>query len=219
MLRAVPRTLSRALQALLLSVAVAATLVWAQSYFIPGRIEFHRWTGWWGHGGGKGSMEGSVNQTWIAVGCGRGRMGVQRNFIQYSAYSWDSVRAQAEAEGPDWKWETRPGLDPWYTMEGSSALAPFRWGFSDRWDPAHDPVYITYLSAVSTRCWVVVALSAAWPLRTAVRHLRHHFQSRHLTRTGLCPQCGYDLRATPTLCPECGSAYPHPDDRSWLKRP
>ena len=28
---------------------------------------------------------------------------------------------------------------------------------------------------------------------------------RHRHRVGLCPECGYDLRATPGRCPECGT--------------
>lgn len=59
------------------------------------------------------------------------------------------------------------------------------------------------------------ALAAAWALLPAVR-LRAVVKARRVRRRGLCPRCGYDLRATPDGCPECGAL---PFDGRCKRRP
>jgi hypothetical protein len=52
--------------------------------------------------------------------------------------------------------------------------------------------------------WLVAGVFAMPP---AVAFARRRRRTRQAARRhhGLCPNCGYDLRATPTRCPECGT--------------
>ena len=51
----------------------------------------------------------------------------------------------------------------------------------------------------------VVPLLAALPMAVLIRMLARIAKLRIRTRRGLCPRCGYDLRASPDRCPECGT--------------
>jgi predicted amidophosphoribosyltransferase len=49
--------------------------------------------------------------------------------------------------------------------------------------------------------WFVEVLVLVLPLRWYAKLRR----DRRRLRASLCPACGYDLRATPDRCPECGA--------------
>lgn len=56
------------------------------------------------------------------------------------------------------------------------------------------------VSEVEISHWILVLLFAILPFL----HFRLIYMRRRLARLGLCPTCGYDLRASPDRCPECG---------------
>ena len=81
-------------------------------------------------------------------------------------------------------------------------------GFArERWQQFHNwPVntgtitYGTVYNAYSCPLWASVLLFLILPLVELPRMIRN-FNRR---RRGLCLNCGYDLRASPNKCPECG---------------
>jgi hypothetical protein len=56
--------------------------------------------------------------------------------------------------------------------------------------------------------WSVTAATGAMPLGWTSAWLLARLRRRRRTRAGLCAACGYDLRASPHRCPECGTATP-----------
>jgi hypothetical protein len=58
-----------------------------------------------------------------------------------------------------------------------------------------------------TPYWKLALLFSLLPMRRFVPWKVFHVRERRI-KAGLCPRCGYDLRATPECCPECGTVPP-----------
>src|SRR5688572_31476732 len=51
-------------------------------------------------------------------------------------------------------------------------------------------------------------MTGVLPAACVARYGLNRLRTRRAAAAGLCACCGYDLRATPGLCPECGTSKP-----------
>jgi len=72
------------------------------------------------------------------------------------------------------------------------------WRYPQRADGAESYIGIVHFFVVSD--WLIALFTAPLPGLAIIRYLRTR-RSAH----GKCRSCGYDLRATPDRCPECGA--------------
>jgi len=137
--------------------------------------------------------------TWILAGSHRGSIA-----ILFFKRTWRSPEAYHDREviaADDY-----PGLTFHSNQSPVSDLAPL-WlkpGFDVLYSsavPGGKSLAAQSVIGLSVPHWFLLALFSVLPLLRLFRH----FRSTQRRKTGLCPSCGYDLRATPTLCPECGA--------------
>ena len=90
--------------------------------------------------------------------------------------------------------------DTWWQRLG------FHYATSVHRDPAL-PAWTRHNRSLRVPHWLAVAALGVGP----ARRLPRLWLERRRRPAGVCPSCGYDLRATPGRCPECGTiAASHP---------
>jgi hypothetical protein len=132
---------------------------------------------------------------------------MDRGFVHDSAP--DSWYAQFASLGP---FSLRPDqlLEAPFGGGGGGAAVDrgalgFRYVRDDAWYPRAQLMdgYPTVTSiAVAVPHWALALAAATWPAGMVWRAARRRVRAAR----GLCVTCGYDLRASGDVCPECGAA-------------
>lgn len=172
-----------------LLLCIALCIIWVRSYQMSEQIN-------WRNAGG-----------WRAVCSARGDLEVALLLADWSNYPQEFRAPRYERDAP------RPPFNYLMLLGGDVGDVYFDWerrGFA--WHQKRSPRGALHAEAFAP-FWSLVAATALLPLAWSTSRIRSRRRRRRQLKAGLCPTCGYDLRATPNRCPECGvaiAASPHP---------
>jgi hypothetical protein len=180
-----PRRLAVAVLALWLVVAAGCATLWARSYRVEDRFDWYDSTV---------ARNGETTHGYRTLFSARGHLALMLGEQVFQAYPGWEVGSPTNYERDQGSWAVSP--DPQSPPWGHGGFASF--------------VDSSGIGAIPKRViicptWVPLAAFASPPAVVAVLVVtrRRRRLSRRTTR--LCLACGYDLRATPGRCPECGT--------------
>jgi len=108
--------------------------------------------------------------------------------------------------------------DGWVHFSGYPLVRPFDRMRSPEGLVFGDNAWGTRYRVIALPAWklftICVLILVRRPLAAWEMLMRSKFRERRVTRLGLCRVCGYDLRATPNRCPECGTVPEKKDPTS-----
>jgi hypothetical protein len=175
-----------------LLLLLAVIIAWARSYRVGDAIEWRRVT----------RDERTVFCWYLVLSSGRGGVALSRD-----AEDYDAGHATIEDIGSHWRlfgWKTGVPTYPqpvFHVGVGKPTTSfAINWGGGRRGGSSaalRRELIVPY--------WALALLVGILP-GVQLRQVLKNRRRRQRREAGRCPTCGYDLRATPDRCPECGGS-------------
>lgn len=192
--------------ALSLLICGATCVLWVRSHRAAGSVDFHRRGGLWAlvSGGGRLTLTNAPQIRFEREESRRERNRLSLECV--SLWQRQTVLKGVRRDGPGSAEDgtARASLDAEAARLDALALVnrQQRAGWSRR------PLSTTTAVERSVHYALPTVAAAAVPALWLLLASRTLMRQRVRRRNHLCLRCGYDLRATPGTCPECGEARP-----------
>jgi hypothetical protein len=182
-------------------LCVTTTTLWVRGHFVIDRIMRISSVG-----PAPGELRGwSVMSADGGISVERARLTIPTLDAAQSA-AWDAWRAKI-AVGIQWR--------RWALPAGAPRSSGFTFAHEQRDVPTAWSSGVTLTEdtwRIGLPNWLIALLTAVLPVRSSILYLRR----RRDGKIGRCKKCGYDLRATPDRCPECGAVAQNTSKKSYL---
>ena len=182
-MRRLARHLFTLCSAVSLLLCVAVCVLWVQSYDASDWVQWTRFLYQESRDGLEPGVIPQDHYRTFTLSAGRGRVAIEVSEMTQDASGgdWSGFEHSVDASAPG------VGVDPpdrfWLERLGI-AIRNF--------DPGVR-ILLPY--------WLIASLLTVLPIAWA----RMRWRAHRRMRSGLCAGCGYDLRASPERCPECGT--------------